>query len=89
MGRGGRDAYSSKPDIGYFYPRRELEEGKERKKEATNIESSSDYDSDEGFEISEATPDDDTAALDAKIDKLKGELISDTKNLESYLNRIL
>ncbi len=48
-----------------------------------------DYDSDEGFEISEATPDDDTAALDAKIDKLKGELISDTKNLESYLNRIL
>ena len=47
-----------------------------------------DYDSDEGYEISEATPDDDTAALDAKIDKLKGELISDT-NLESYLNRIL
>jgi hypothetical protein len=47
-----------------------------------------DYDTDEGFEISEATPDDDTAALDAKIEKLKGELISDT-NLESYLNQIL
>lgn len=47
-----------------------------------------DYDTDDGFEISEATPDDDTAALDAKIDKLKGELISDI-NLESYLNQIL
>jgi len=47
-----------------------------------------DYDTDEGFEISEATPDDDTAALDAKIDKLKEELISDIK-LESYLNQIL
>ncbi len=48
-----------------------------------------DYDSDdEGFEISEATPDDDTAALDAKIEKLKGEFASDT-NLETYLNRIM
>lgn len=47
-----------------------------------------DYDTDDGFEISEATPDDDTAALDAKIDKLKGELVSDT-NMESYLNQIL
>ena len=48
-----------------------------------------DYDSDdEGFEISEATPDDDTAALDAKIEKLKGEFVSDT-NLETYLNKIM
>eukprot|EP00535_Pseudo-nitzschia_heimii_P002295 CAMPEP_0197188390 /NCGR_PEP_ID=MMETSP1423-20130617/17708_1 /TAXON_ID=476441 /ORGANISM="Pseudo-nitzschia heimii, Strain UNC1101" /LENGTH=749 /DNA_ID=CAMNT_0042640199 /DNA_START=73 /DNA_END=2322 /DNA_ORIENTATION=- len=47
-----------------------------------------DYDSDKEFEISEATPDDDTAQLDAKIDKLKGELLSDI-NLESYLNQIL
>jgi hypothetical protein len=47
-----------------------------------------DYDSDEGFEISEATPDDDTAALDAKIDKLKEEVVSDT-SLESYLNQIV
>lgn len=47
-----------------------------------------DYDSDEEFEISEATPDDDTAQLNAKIDKLKGELLSDI-NLESYLNKIL
>ena len=48
-----------------------------------------DYDTDEGFEISVSTPDDDTAALGEKIERLKGELLSDTKNLESYLNKIL
>jgi len=55
----------------------------------TMTDSYYDYDSDEGYEISEATPDDDTAALDAKIDKLKENLISDTKNMEAYLTKIL
>ena len=54
----------------------------------TSQDSYYDYDTDDGLEISEATPDDDTATLDAKIDQLKGELISDV-NLESYLSEIL
>lgn len=55
----------------------------------TMTDSYYDYESDEGYEISEDTPDDDTDALDAKIDKLKENLISDTKSMEAYLNNIL